>query len=337
MSVDQSDEFAEPIKAKGELGIEDLPPIEDLAITVSENECIKCGTISGVVETLVLVESIANFAAMDIDTVLFLDKGNRTLGQVFDVMGNVSNPIYCVRFNSKAAIEAKGLNPGIDVYVAPNTAHTNFIVLTELMKQKGCDASWKDDVEPPSGFIEFSDDEEEQRAKYTERHKKRSMQSERLRTNSETSNTSSSSMQNKRPVITVNKRQNPNRQQQNRHNQNGNKFYTDNRDYATLEPSQCSNGFTPSNFQNGYSWHTATLQRHQPSPSTHSTYLTAPRSTIYPNPYAPIINSSHMATAGTAPNVFNSKSFPPLPPPMMNTSTNKQYHRSRQHFGQRNN
>lgn len=41
-----------PIKAKGEFGIDDLPPIADLTITVPESECIQLGTISGVVETL---------------------------------------------------------------------------------------------------------------------------------------------------------------------------------------------------------------------------------------------------------------------------------------------
>lgn len=41
-----------PIKAKGEFGLDDLPPIADLTITVPESECIQLGTISGVVETL---------------------------------------------------------------------------------------------------------------------------------------------------------------------------------------------------------------------------------------------------------------------------------------------
>lgn len=41
-----------PVKAKGELGIEELPPIEELSITVPESECIQLGTVSGFVETL---------------------------------------------------------------------------------------------------------------------------------------------------------------------------------------------------------------------------------------------------------------------------------------------
>lgn len=41
-----------PIKAKGELGIEDLPPIEELTITVPESDCVELGKISGIVDTL---------------------------------------------------------------------------------------------------------------------------------------------------------------------------------------------------------------------------------------------------------------------------------------------
>lgn len=41
-----------PIKAKGELGIEDLPPIAELTITVPESECVELGKISGIVDTL---------------------------------------------------------------------------------------------------------------------------------------------------------------------------------------------------------------------------------------------------------------------------------------------
>lgn len=41
-----------PIRAKGELRVEDLPPIEELSITVAESDCIQLGTVHSVVETL---------------------------------------------------------------------------------------------------------------------------------------------------------------------------------------------------------------------------------------------------------------------------------------------
>lgn len=43
---------APPTKSKSEMGLDELPPIADLKITVPESECVELGTISGVVDTL---------------------------------------------------------------------------------------------------------------------------------------------------------------------------------------------------------------------------------------------------------------------------------------------
>lgn len=72
--------------------------------------------------------------------------------------------MYCVRFNSNQQIQEKGISVGALVYVAPRTEHTSFVVVSELMKQKGCDASWKNDIEPLN-TQDFSDDEEERNAR----------------------------------------------------------------------------------------------------------------------------------------------------------------------------
>lgn len=182
---------------KNELLFADLPPIADLKITVPESECVEIGAISGIVDTLgmstfhnlfnlvlsisyyvihftvfsVMIESVANFAAVDIDTVLFLAKGQQALGHVFDVMGAVSSPIYCVRFNSSDDIEDRKIKIGTKVYVAPKTEHTQFVVLNELMRERGCDASTEHDEE--AADKEYSDDEDERSARQQQRHKKR--------------------------------------------------------------------------------------------------------------------------------------------------------------------
>lgn len=167
--VSKSKEF---VKARGELGIDDLPPIEDLKIQVPENECVRMGKIFSIVEQLVLVDSLPGTVPLDLDTVLFLDKGNVALGRVFDVLGNISEPLYCVRFNSNEEIVAKGLTPGTPVFVAPKTEHTTFVILGNLMGEKGCDASWEHDIEPPLRCVDFSDDEEERSARKVRRGKK---------------------------------------------------------------------------------------------------------------------------------------------------------------------
>lgn len=167
--VSKSKEF---VKARGEMGIDDLPPIEDLKIRVSESECVPMGKICSIVEQLVLVDSLPGTMPLDLDTVLFLNKGNVALGRVFDVLGNISEPLYCVRFNSNDEIVARGLELGTAVFVAPKTEHTTFVILGNLMGDRGCDASWEHDIEPPLRCVDFSDDEEERSAKKVRRGKK---------------------------------------------------------------------------------------------------------------------------------------------------------------------
>ena len=150
---------------KGEILTSELPPIEDLHISVPAYECIKIGFVKEVVDEMVVVQAEANSAALDLDTVLFLENGQRPLGRIFDVMGPVMQPFYCVRFNSKEHVQEKDVSKGAPVFFAPRTEHTAFIFLAELMKMKGSDASWENDNEPPPAHMDFSDDESERIAK----------------------------------------------------------------------------------------------------------------------------------------------------------------------------
>ena len=45
-----------------------------------------------------VVKSLPNTAAVDLESVLFLEKGGRALGRVFDVFGPVTRPFYAVRY-----------------------------------------------------------------------------------------------------------------------------------------------------------------------------------------------------------------------------------------------
>lgn len=143
---------------------EDLPPIQDLELEVDEKECLEIGTITSIVDQLVLVEAYPHSAALDIDSVLFLDNGKKALGQVFDVIGQVSTPIYCIRFNRHEDIVSKNITVGSKVFCAPRTEYANFVIISKIMG-KGSDASWKNDVEIPDNMIEYSDDEEERSAR----------------------------------------------------------------------------------------------------------------------------------------------------------------------------
>lgn len=171
----------EPLKVKGELSMDDLPPIQDLQITVDGRECMEIGCITTIVDQLgelnnkrvtnvassfllsVLVEALRNSVPLDIDSVLFLNHGEKALGKVFDVIGPVYMPIYCVRFNSHEEILAKGIAVGDKIFCAPRSEYTSFVMLSQM--PRGSDASWKNDIEPPNNMVDYSDDEQERKTK----------------------------------------------------------------------------------------------------------------------------------------------------------------------------
>lgn len=79
-----------------DLGILDLAPLEDLKISVPEEECIPIGIIHKIVDPLVIVLAKKGSPAIDLDSVLFLNHGKQLLGQVFDVFGQITEPMYMV-------------------------------------------------------------------------------------------------------------------------------------------------------------------------------------------------------------------------------------------------
>ena len=100
---------------------------------------------------------------------MLLEKGAKAPGKVFHVIG----PLYVVRFNSEQHVRERGVTRGmIMVYFAPKTEHTTFVFLEQLMKLKTSDVSWSNGEEPLPQFIEYSDEEQETRAKQEKKIKK---------------------------------------------------------------------------------------------------------------------------------------------------------------------
>ncbi|XP_068220715.1 H/ACA ribonucleoprotein complex non-core subunit NAF1 [Palaemon carinicauda] len=155
-----------PLLTAGEISIEDLPPIEDLKITVPEDKVHAIGYVFNIVEQQVVVQGHHGIPPIDLDSVLFLDHGKKALGVIFDVFGHVQEPLYVVRFNSSEHIKEHDIKKGDPVFYAPETEHTSFVVIDELMRIKGSDASGLtgNEVEPCEA-TDFSDDEEEARVK----------------------------------------------------------------------------------------------------------------------------------------------------------------------------
>lgn len=153
---------AEKPTTAGELKLGDLPPIEDLKITIPSAQLVKVGKILSIVDILVIVEAIKSMPPLDLDTVLFKENG-QPLGQIFDVFGSITSPHYAIRFSDSEHIKSKMLEIGSEVYFSPGTDRsiTKFAFVDELQKIKGTDASWENDNEPPESVTSnFSDDED---------------------------------------------------------------------------------------------------------------------------------------------------------------------------------
>uniref|UniRef100_A0A8C2EYK9 H/ACA ribonucleoprotein complex non-core subunit NAF1 n=1 Tax=Cyprinus carpio TaxID=7962 RepID=A0A8C2EYK9_CYPCA len=163
-----------PLKTQDELLIDDLPVVENLFISLPEDtEMEPIGTISSIVEQLVIVESYKNTPPLHEDSVLFT-KNRNSVGKIFEVFGPVCQPYYVFRFNSHDDIDQKELKIQDVVYFAPKIKDfTDYIFTERLQRTKGSDASWKNDQEPPPEALDFSDDEEERLAKQKLKEQKR--------------------------------------------------------------------------------------------------------------------------------------------------------------------
>ncbi|KAM4594863.1 uncharacterized protein V3H82_002453 isoform 1-T2 [Fundulus diaphanus] len=163
-----------PIKARDEILLEELPAVEDVSVSLPEDsELQPVGTVSSIVQQLVIIQSLKDTPPLNEDSILF--RSDRVaVGKVFEVFGPVCSPLYVLRFNSADQIISKGLTEGSTVYCAPALKeYTDYILTQQLKLLKGSDASWKNDDEPPEEALDYSDDEKEQEAKRKIRNKKK--------------------------------------------------------------------------------------------------------------------------------------------------------------------
>lgn len=155
-----------PIKTRDEVLLEELPAVEEVCITLPEEaELQPVGTVSSILQQLVIIQSLKDTPALNDGSILF-KSDKLAVGKVFEVFGPVSSPLYIMRFNSADQIINMGLTEGLTLYYAPAIKeYTEYILTQQLKLLKGSDASWKNDQEPPEEALDYSDDEKEQEAK----------------------------------------------------------------------------------------------------------------------------------------------------------------------------
>nr|XP_057931029.1 H/ACA ribonucleoprotein complex non-core subunit NAF1 isoform X2 [Doryrhamphus excisus] len=172
---DDDERISQPVfKTKDEVLLEDLPAVEELKVSLPEGVTLNpIGTVSSIIEQLVIIQSLRDTPPLTDDSIIFRDD-RLALGKVFEIFGPVSSPLYVLRFNSPEDLSNKGLTLGLTVYYAPDMEeYTGYILIQQLQLLKGSDASWKNDQEPPEEALDYSDDEKEQQAKRMKNSKKK--------------------------------------------------------------------------------------------------------------------------------------------------------------------
>lgn len=155
-----------PVTPKEVLHLNELPAVDDLNITLPDNVEMKpFGVVTSIVDQLVIFESRFNQPVLSEGSVIF--KGNRSsAGKIFDIFGPIPRPSYLLRFNSEEHIAAHGVKVEDIMYFVPNSQEfTKYLETERLKQQKGSDASWTNDDEPPPDVLDYSDDEKEREAK----------------------------------------------------------------------------------------------------------------------------------------------------------------------------
>ncbi|XP_053316015.1 H/ACA ribonucleoprotein complex non-core subunit NAF1 [Spea bombifrons] len=165
--VDDPDENSEvPLKTKDEILLNELPEIEEATISLPEDVELKpFGTVSSIVEQLVIIESMKDVPPLNEDSVIFKED-RRSVGKIFEIFGPVPHPFYVIRYNTKDQIKDKGFKIKDTMYFAPTVEDfTQYIIPDVLKNEKGSDASWTHDQEPPKEALDYSDDEKERESK----------------------------------------------------------------------------------------------------------------------------------------------------------------------------
>ncbi|CAF0927525.1 unnamed protein product [Rotaria sordida] len=161
-------------RTRNELVIDELPPIENLTITLSDETPIeRLGHIRHIIDgKLVIIESLLHSPPLNDDSVLF-NRDRRSIGLIFETFGPVEKPYYSIRYNDVNSIHQRQIELNQEVFYAPKeTTYTKYVFVQELRALKGSDASWEDDNEPPKFAIDYSDDEQERAAKALQREKR---------------------------------------------------------------------------------------------------------------------------------------------------------------------
>ena len=135
----------------------------------------ECGIVKNIINNEILMTCINNnvLKVLNLDNIIFLPN-KQFIGFIDDVIGQINDPIYAIKIYPNLIEEkiCEKINPGDKLFFCSNRA--NVINAIELKnKSKGCDASNAFDEEVSEGEKDYSDDEEEVKAKIRKKNNKK--------------------------------------------------------------------------------------------------------------------------------------------------------------------
>ncbi|KAI4109583.1 MAG: hypothetical protein LQ339_001696 [Xanthoria mediterranea] len=138
-------------------------------MTISE-----LGRVEHVVENSILIKGKTSGESRALESGSLLCLGDRSIiGVIAELLGQVQQPYYSVRFTNPAAITEVGILKGTPIFYVEQ--HSSYIFTQSLKALKGSDASNIHDEEVGDDELEFSDDEAEAE------HKRRAKQERQAR------------------------------------------------------------------------------------------------------------------------------------------------------------
>lgn len=149
-------------KVKGEVDYRDIPIDGECKIPFpTDGKLLPIGEVAHYTEKLIVIKSFPNTPAVNEGTILWRED-KTSVAPIFETFGPVKTPFYSILVDSKEHGSQLGLKTGDTVYVVPGDLNlTVYVFTSKLLEEKGCDASWKNDLEMPPEYQQFSDDEQE--------------------------------------------------------------------------------------------------------------------------------------------------------------------------------
>ncbi|KAL8734295.1 MAG: hypothetical protein Q9166_001493 [cf. Caloplaca sp. 2 TL-2023] len=146
---------------------DEVVPKPQIDITL-EMTVLELGNVEHVVENSIVIKAKTSGESRVLESgSLLCLKDRSVVGVIAELLGQVQQPYYSVRFTNPAAIAEAGISRGTLIFYVGQ--HSSYVFTQSLKALKGSDASNMHDEEVADDELEFSDDEAE--AEYKRRVK----------------------------------------------------------------------------------------------------------------------------------------------------------------------